>query len=241
MAQPIRLIAFDLDGTLTQHKSSLGTQNRSVLEQLQQKYRLLMVGAGTCPRIYRQMGEFPIDIIGNYGMQYAEYDSHAGELIIRRNESAPVDRNENLHRAEILREKYALHAFVGETMEFHPTGMITFPILGTKAAIEDKLAYDPDRKKRRQMYDFARELFHDYTVFIGGSSSFDIVPHPYCKLYALDRYLKEHNIRHDETLYCGDDYHDGGNDHDVFASDIDFLKVDDYTNLEELLMEKGVL
>ena len=73
-AKKIRLIAFDLDGTLTQHKSPLGETNRKVLEELAKNHKLVMVGAGQCVRIFKQMGEFPIDIIGNYGMQFAAYD-----------------------------------------------------------------------------------------------------------------------------------------------------------------------
>ncbi len=42
---PYKLIAFDLDGTLTQHRTPLEEKNRSVLERLAKKYQLLMVGA----------------------------------------------------------------------------------------------------------------------------------------------------------------------------------------------------
>ncbi|MBQ8337881.1 MAG: phosphomannomutase, partial [Oscillospiraceae bacterium] len=65
----IRLIAFDLDGTLTQHKTPLDDENRAVLDALGKKYKLLMAGAGMCRRIFNQMGQYPIDILGNYGMQ----------------------------------------------------------------------------------------------------------------------------------------------------------------------------
>jgi hydroxymethylpyrimidine pyrophosphatase-like HAD family hydrolase len=64
----IKLIAFDLDGTLTQHRTPLGDENRGVLDALGKKYALLMVGAGACMRIHNQMGGYPIDIIGNYGL-----------------------------------------------------------------------------------------------------------------------------------------------------------------------------
>ena len=40
----IRLIAFDLDGTLTQHKTPLSAKNRAVLDALKNRFRLLMVG-----------------------------------------------------------------------------------------------------------------------------------------------------------------------------------------------------
>ena len=64
-----RLICFDLDGTLTQHRSKLEKENEELLTQLSKKYKVIMVGAGAADRIYRQMNGYPIDIIGNYGMQ----------------------------------------------------------------------------------------------------------------------------------------------------------------------------
>ncbi len=236
-----KIMAFDLDGTLAQHKTPLGEKNRSVLERLSKKYKLLMVGAGTCARIFNQLGKFPIDIIGNYGMQYAEYDAESGEIVVKKNESAPVDREEVLRRAEAIREKYDLHEFAGETLEFHPTGMLTFPVLGTKANIVDKLAYDPNRAKRRVMYGFVRDLFYDYKVMIGGSSSFDIVPGEYGKYNALMKYLSERGLSKEDVVYCGDDYMEGGNDHDVYAGGVPFVKVDNYEMLEELLTAEGLL
>ena len=73
-----RLLAFDLDGTLTQHKSPLEDEARRTLDALGKKYKLLMVGAGRCERIFSQMGGYPIDIIGNYGMEFSEYDPSSG-------------------------------------------------------------------------------------------------------------------------------------------------------------------
>ena len=72
----IKLIAMDLDGTLTQHKEKLSAKHREVLDELSKKYKLLMVGAGQVGRIFNQMEQYPIDIIGNYGLQYAEYDKN---------------------------------------------------------------------------------------------------------------------------------------------------------------------
>ncbi|MBQ2955764.1 MAG: HAD-IIB family hydrolase [Clostridia bacterium] len=241
MMKTPRLMAFDLDGTLAQHKTPLGEKNRSVLERLSKKYKLLMVGAGTCTRIFNQLGKFPIDIIGNYGMQYGEYNAETGEIEVLKSENAPVDREEVLRRAEAIREKYNLHEFKGETLEFHPTGALTFPVLGTKADIADKLAYDPDRSKRRVMYEYVCNLFHDYRVVIGGSSSFDIIPGEYGKYNALMKYLEERGMSKEDVVYCGDDYMEGGNDHDVLAGGIPFVKVDNYEMLEELLIQEGLL
>ena len=231
----IKLIAFDLDGTLTQHKSPLGEENRKVLEQLAKKYKLLMAGAGMCNRIFNQMGKFPIDVLGNYGMQYAEYNKETGELDIVRNDVMPVDKESIEKRVTAMREKYGFTEFAGDNVEFHASGVVTFPILGTKAKQEDKLAFDPDRSKRRAIYDDVKEVFSDFIVFVGGSSSFDMAPAPYNKAYALAEYCKEHGIAHDEVVYVGDDYGLGGNDESVYLSDFNYLTIDDYRDFPEVV------
>lgn len=224
----IRLIAFDLDGTLTQHKTPLTPENRAALTALSEKYRLVMAGAGLCARIYEQMEHFPIDIIGSYGMQFARYDAAARELRLVFDEKAPVDRESVERRVAGLREKYGFTAFAGDSVQYHSSGCVTIPLLGTAAVQADKLAFDPDRTKRRRIYAEVCALFDDYNVFVGGSSSFDMAPRPYNKYYALDRYCRENGISHSETVFVGDDYGMGGNDESVYRSDFGFITVDDY-------------
>ena len=233
----IKLVAFDLDGTLTQHKTKLGDKNRSVLDRLGEKYKLLMVGAGQCARIFNQMDRYPIDIIGNYGLQYAKYDSESKDISLVRDAVLPCDRDSVSKRVWALREKYGMTEFRGESVEFHPSGCVTFAILGTKALQEDKLAYDPDRSKRRKIYAEVCEDFDEYVVFVGGSSSFDMAPKPYNKYYALDLYCKENGLSHDEVVFVGDDYGMGGNDESVYLSDFNFICVDDYEKLEEAVAD----
>lgn len=232
-ASKIKLIAFDLDGTLTQHKTPLSEEHRQVLENLSKKYKLLMAGAGMCQRIFDQMGHFPIDILGNYGMQYAEYNPATKEIEIKKNITLPCDRESVEKRVTAMREKHGFTEFAGENVEYHASGCVTFPILGTKARQEDKLAFDPDRKKRRAIYEEIKEVFSDYIVFVGGSSSFDMAPAPYNKAYALAEYCKEHGIAHDEVVFVGDDYGEGGNDESVYLADFNFITIDDYRDFPE--------
>ena len=235
MKKNYKLIAFDLDGTLTQHRTKLGPENRAVLDKLSKKYSLIMIGAGACMRIFGQMNEYPIDIIGNYGMQVSRYNPETKTLDIVSNAHVEPDREYAIRVCNELRVKYGFTDYAGEGVEFHDSGMITFPLIGTKAKIEDKLSFDPDRSRRKVMYDDVKAAFPNCTVFIGGSSSFDIAPYPYNKLYALDQYCAENGITHADILFCGDDYGVGGNDEQVYLSDIDFVKVDDYTRLAEYL------
>jgi len=231
----IKLVAFDLDGTLTQHKTPLSPEHRAVLDALAKKYTLLMAGAGMCRRIFNQMEEYPISILGNYGLQEAVYDPEKKDIALVKDAILPCDRASVEERVTALREKYGYTEYVGDNVEYHASGCVTFPILGTKADINDKLAFDPDRVKRRKIYADVCETFPEYTVFVGGSSSFDMAPKPYNKYYALDLYCKEHGYAHDEVAYVGDDYGMGGNDESVYLSDFNFVTIDDYRDFPKVM------
>lgn len=228
MYKNVKVIAMDLDGTLTQHKTPLSQEHREVLTKLSKKYKLLMAGAGQVMRIFNQLEQFPIDIIGNYGLQYGVYNAETKSMDIVRDITLDCDKEAINAKVNALREKYGFTEYAGESVEFHPSGCVTFAILGTKAKQEDKLGFDPDRVKRRKIYDEVVETFSDYCVFVGGSSSFDMAPKPYDKFHALDAYCKEHGYSHDEVVYIGDDYGLGGNDESVYKSDFLYITIDNY-------------
>lgn len=235
MYNNIKVIAMDLDGTLTQHKTPLCPEHRAVLTELSKKYKLLMVGAGQVMRIFHQLEKFPIDIIGNYGMQYGVYHAETQSLNIVRDMTTHCNAQEITEKVDALRKKYGFTTYAGETVEFHPSGCLTFPVLGTKAKQEDKLAFDPDRTKRRRIYEDVVNTFSDYCVFVGGSSSFDMAPKPYNKYYALDLYCKENGLSHDQVVYIGDDYGLGGNDESVYRSDFHYITIDNYLDFPKVV------
>lgn len=229
------LVAMDMDGTITQHKTPLEEQNRRVLDRLHEKYRLVMVGAGSCQRIFNQLGRYPLDVVGCYGMELSHYDETLQDLVVDEKFVAPApDQAVMNEKARVIREKYGYTQYYGDSMEYHASGMMTFALLGTQAPIAEKIAFDPDRSKRHVFYREVCQAFSDYTVFVGGSSSFDIVPKPYEKCYALQKYCQLHGIDPENVYYFGDDYGPGGNDEQVFLSPLfKSIKVDLYTQFEE--------
>ena len=223
-----RLIGLDLDGTLTQHRSPLDAEHRALLDALGKKYRIIMVAAGNAQRIYAQMGRYPIDIIANYGMQESRMTN--GEFTIVRDDKVLPDREDFIRKTDYLRKKYGYTDYAGDSLEFHESGMVTFPLLGTRADIKDKLAFDPDRSKRHVLYPEILELFPDYEVYVGGSSSFDFAPKGYNKYVAMLRYGGENGYRVDEMLYIGDDFGTGGGDSHIRLGGMDYICIDDYRN-----------
>lgn len=233
----IKVIAMDLDGTLTQHRQPLPKKNIDALKELSKKYKLIMVGAGQVERIFNQMEKFPIDIIGNYGMQYGVYNKKTGAIDLVFNKAVDVDKKQIEERVNYLRNKYGYTEFKGDSVEFHPSGCITFPILGTKADKDDKIAFDPDRKKRRKIYRKVCEVFSDYEVFVGGSSSFDMSPKGVNKYFALKDFAETNGYSEDEILFIGDDYGFGGNDEPVYLSNIPFLEIDNFETFSDKIKD----
>ena len=228
-----KLICFDLDGTLTQHRSPLTAENKEVLDKLKEKYKIIVVGAGAARRIYAQMGEYPIDIIANYGMEESKMVD--GKFTIVRQSMSTPNREYFLKKTEYLRRKYGYTEYKGESVEFHATGMVTFPLLGTKADIADKIAFDPMREKRKLLYPEVMENFPEYTVYIGGSSSFDFTEKRYNKYDAIMTYAEESGYKKEEILYIGDDFGDGGGDSHVRLGGLDYIEITDYRTLAERL------
>ena len=235
MRNDYRLIAFDLDGTLTQSFTLIENENLALLRALSKTYRLLVVSAGSCERIHAQLGGFPLDILGNYGMQCSTPDAATGAPVITHNITVVPDRKKIEAFADALRRKHGLSHYVGDSVKYQDSGMFSIALAGTAVGVAEKLAFDPDRSLRLALLADARAAFPKATVFVAGAASLDVVPAPYNKLYALDRYCAEHGLSRRDVLFCGDDYATGGNDEQVFLSDIDFVKVDDYRRLPQLL------
>ena len=228
-----KLVAMDLDATLCQHRSPIPPENIQALKALEAKYRCIMVGAGNAPRIYRQMGNYPIDIVANYGMQESTVEN--GEFKIVRAVTNPVDRAFFREKTDALRRKYGYTEYEGEPLEFHASGMVTFGLLGTKPSAEHKISFDPDRKKRRAMYREVCEVFKDFSVYIGGSTSFDFAGPQYNKYDATLDWAVRHGYTLDDIVFIGDDFADGGGDSHVRIKGMDHLVVTDYRRFPKVV------
>lgn len=228
-----RLIGLDLDGTLTQHRTPLDKEHRELLDALGKKYKIIMVAAGNARRVHTQMDAYPIDIIANYGMQESRMID--GVFTIVRDDKVDTDRDFFRRECDYLRKKYGYTEYAGESLEFHESGMTTFPLLGTEADLADKIAFDPDRRKRHVLYPEVVSIFRNYSVFVGGSSSFDITPQKYNKYDAMVEYGKENGYSVDEMLYVGDDFGDGGGDSHIRLGGMDYIEIPDYRESANLL------
>ena len=110
-----KVFAFDLDGTITEHRTWITDENLAVLDQLKARgIRAIILGAGPAKRIFTQMREYPIDIIGNYGLQYAKYRDDLGDIEYVRDLSLPCDRESVIARLEEYRGEFKKEPYYPE-------------------------------------------------------------------------------------------------------------------------------
>jgi trehalose-6-phosphatase len=107
----IKIVAMDLDGTLTHHKEKLDQDHKNALDALSKKYKLIMVGAGKVDRIFNQMNGYPIDIIGNYGLQYATYNKDTKALDVKKDVTFPTNKEKTEEAVTYFRKKYGFTEF----------------------------------------------------------------------------------------------------------------------------------
>ena len=179
------------------------------------------------------MGNYPIDIVANYGMQIAS--AADGNFRIVKAITNKVDQAFFSEKCDYLRKKYGYTKFSGKPLEFHASGMVTFGLLGTSAEAEHKVTFDPDRKKRRAMYPEVLEIFKDYSCYIGGSTSFDFAGKEYNKYDATVRWAAEHGYAADEIVYIGDDFADGGGDSHIRIKGMDHIVITDYKKFPQAI------
>ena len=230
--QKKKLVCMDLDATLTQHRTPLEKRNREALTLLCNHYDAVMICAGNVPRVRRQMEDFPIAIVGNYGMQVGEDVN--GKLVITKQLTIPADTAFFLEKTNYLRKKYGYTSYKGDPVEFHAAGMVTFSLLGNKGGMAEKLVFDPDKAKRRAMYPEVLEIFKDYSVYIGGSSSFDFTPSQFNKYDASLDYARGLGYGLADIIFIGDDLDDGGGDSHVRIKGMDYIRVYDYKLFPEM-------
>ncbi|MBQ0143685.1 MAG: nucleoside hydrolase [Bacteroidales bacterium] len=228
-----KLICFDLDATLCPHRLPVPEANKAVLDTICKLYDVVMVGAGNAPRIHRQMDGYPLDVVGNYGME--EYRMLDGQFTIVKQLRFPADTARFTATCQMLREKHGYTEYSGAPLEFHASGMVTFGLLGTTPDPQAKLVFDPDRAKRRAFYPEVVSLFPDHNVFIGGSTSFDFVLKMFNKYDATLKYALSRGYSKEEVLFVGDDFDDGGGDSHIRLGGIDYVHITDYNELPQKL------
>ena len=230
----LRVVAFDLDDTLTVSKSKIDQHMANLLDELLARFDVCIISGGRFEQFETQVLKYlhaPSDrlarlhIMPTSGTRY--YIWRNGVWQMRYAED--LSEEEKVRIVTVLTEGARLLGFWepnpwGEIIEDRGS-QITYSALGQAAPADAKYAWDPDGSRKRKLRDYAAGLLPDLEVHPGGSTSVDITRQGIDKAYGIKRLIEQLDISPDQLLFFGDQLSEGGNDYPVRALGVGWVEV----------------
>lgn len=247
-----KVIAFDLDDTLTASKSPITKEMSNLLSKVLKKFDVCIISGGTIEQFMHQiidhLGITPdmmerIHLMPTSGTKYYKYDKSANKWVMQYSHSLTDDQKKRTVRAleESAKELgYWVDNPYGEIIEDRDS-QITYSALGQKAPLQIKRRWDPTGEKKQKLRDLTAPKLPDLEVRMGGSTSIDITAVGVNKAYAIKQLMQSMKINLDQVLFVGDELKRGGNDFSVKEMGDDTIAVKDWQDtigvLENILSQ----
>lgn len=233
-----KVIAFDLDDTLSVSKSPMSDRMAGLLAKLLESYDVCIISGGKVEQFHLQVVdrlEVPAHLLNKLhlmptcGTRYYRYDELEGRWQLQYQNDLTKEQKEH---ARAVLEQVAREMDIwcdkpaGEIIEDRHS-QITISALGQQATPEDKYEWAEKYKDVRPLYrDKVAELLPELEVRLGGTTSTDVTLPGIDKAYGMEKLIDALDISKDEILFMGDKLDEGGNDYPVKAMGIDSIAVE---------------
>ncbi len=204
---------FDLDGTLTESRSPINLDLYKKLVELKEKGKTVTVISGaTVSQIREQLTPKFADqllILGQSGNDFKE----EGEDVWKNSLEVEDVHGVLLHLSDIL-DEFGHQNIEEDKLEIRG-GQVSYSLVGHNAPREDKLAYDPDGRRRNNLLVKIPFQSESMMVRVGGTTCLDYTKTNWGKRGNLSRLMRSKNWKKSNCVYFGDQIYEGGNDWDV--------------------------
>jgi len=245
------VIAFDLDGTLTESKMDMSSDMSDLLRKLLKLYRVAIITGGTYEQIKDQvlfdlhvydMTIKKLFLFPTSGSQCYRptYDEETGlvEWVPEYKDDLTKDEKKRILKAfkQAVKElKWPTPELLfGSQLEDRAT-QITYSHFGQYAPIEVKSKWDPTGKKRHTMVERLQALLPDLEVRMGGTTSIDITKKGVDKAYGIRKMSEILNVPESKIVFVGDALHPGGNDSAVLKTGAKCYEMEDVSDTEQFI------
>jgi phosphomannomutase len=234
MKETLRLVAFDLDDTLTVSKSKIDRHMAVLLGDLLARLDVCIITGGKFGQIQAQVLQHlhapagrlvHLHIMPTCGTRY--YAWRNGAWHRRYAEDLTEDEKRrivNVLAAGAMDLGFWERSPWGEIIEDRGS-QITYSALGQRAPADAKHEWDPDDSKKRKLRDYAAERLPDLEVRVGGTTSVDVTRNGIDKAFGIKRLMGKLSISPDELLFIGDRLEEGGNDYPARALGVRWVEV----------------
>jgi len=245
-----KIIAFDVDGTLTASKTLITESMANLIKELVKQKMVIAIAGGSFQQMETQFlppflnDDSMIPFIHNFtllptsGSQRYQYDEIKKVWMLTDKEPLPGDAKEKaikLLQYVIDSGQYEIPPNpIGNIIEDRDT-QITFTPNGQQAPVAVKMAFDPDRKKREKIKAFLEPQLSEVSILINGTSSIDILTKGFNKAVGLNRFLDSAGYQKSDVVFVGDGIFPGGNDYSVYEASFDTIAVKNPQETESIV------
>ena len=245
----IKLVMFDLDGTLAVSKSPLDPEMASLLCALMSKVKVAIISGAS-------FAQFKVEVLDQLtcgqeqlsnlfifpaqGGSLYEYDTSGKWNMVYEHNFTPE---------EVMKIRGALDFAIAEAMKrginfpeqvygerIEDRGsQVTFSAVGQQAPVDVKKTWDPDHAKRDVIQSILVPLLPDCAVAIGGMTSIDITRKGIDKEFGINRAVEYIEVAKDDIVYVGDSLFEGGNDYPAVRASVHIHPVKDVAETKEFI------
>ncbi|MBA3841705.1 MAG: HAD-IIB family hydrolase [Actinobacteria bacterium] len=231
-----RVIAFDLDNTLTDSKSPLVDEMADLLDRLLLRFQVCVISGGTFEQFQKQLlhglkaapdALRALHVMPTCGTRYYRFDiATRSWRLVYAEDLTDVQKTKIV--AALTKGADAL-GYRGSRLwgrrSKTEAARSRFSALGQEAPIAETEAWDPDGGKKRKLRDYVAKLIPELGVRVGGSTSIDVTKHGIDKAYGINKLLVLLDAAKQDVIFVGDRLSKGGNDYPVKAMGVDCLAV----------------
>ena len=220
----IKLVVFDIDGTLAPSKSPVEHDMALLLAQLLNKKLVAVMSGGSYKQIseqfvaslpsgidYKNLFIFPTCGTSMYAFENNVWHERYADHFTAEEKKMIMDAlKQALDGAGYVQPEQTF----GEIIEDRDS-QITFSALGQLAPLDLKSAWDPDRSKRAHIIQLLQSNIPGFEARIGGTTSIDITRAGRDKAFGINAIVRELGVPISEMIFVGDSLDVGGNDESV--------------------------
>ena len=242
-----KVIAFDLDETLTESKQALTPKMAELLRRLMHHTNVAVVTGGKYEIFLTQVFGYlhpetnfkNLYALPTCGSALHRYENDSFIPVYQELLAEEAAERIRVAIEEAMQETGVIDLSIpsyGERIEYRGS-QVTLSALGQTAPIDEKKAWDPERIKRPILRDAIAKRLPEFDVKTGGSTSFDVTLPGINKAYGVRRLSEHLLIPISEMIYIGDALFPGGNDEVVKETGILTRQIKDPDETAEVIEE----
>ena len=241
-----KLFIFDLDGTLTESKSTISPRMAKLLSALLKDRKVAIISGGKFGQFKKQilagnkisksmlknLLSFPTNSTSHYSYKNNQWIKIYEEKLSRKEISTILNSLKELRASPLYNKPQRIY---GKIIENRGT-QITFSATGQFAPLNIKMKWNKLSDLRPAYIGFLKKKLKNFAIKSAGLTSIDINRKGIDKSYGIKKILKELKIDKRSAVYVGDAFYRGGNDVPARKAGIDCLPVSGPKDTEKIII-----